>query len=179
MYPGSGRLPGVGSGNPLQDSCLGNIMDRGAWQATVHGVKNSRTRLKWLSTQSHFIHNNFISTCNQHNHWDVTLVSLVFLGGGICFLHSVFEIRNVFSFKALVWASHVSSAQSPPVASSHQNEQLRFRQELMLLSCSIKPRQLGKQARIQRWNKLQPERLEPAARGKSSQKLRGILGVPF
>ena len=30
--------PGVGNGNPLQDSCLGNPMDRGPWQATVHGV---------------------------------------------------------------------------------------------------------------------------------------------
>ena len=30
--PGSGRSPGLGSGNPLQYSCLGNPMDRGAWQ---------------------------------------------------------------------------------------------------------------------------------------------------
>ena len=36
--PGSGRSPGEGNGNPLQYSCLGNPMDRGAWQATVHGV---------------------------------------------------------------------------------------------------------------------------------------------
>ena len=35
---GSGRSPGEGNGNPLQDSCLGNPMDRGAWQATVPGV---------------------------------------------------------------------------------------------------------------------------------------------
>ena len=35
--PGSGRSPGEGSGNPLQYSCLGNPMDRGAWQATIHG----------------------------------------------------------------------------------------------------------------------------------------------
>ena len=34
---GSGRSPGEGSGNPLQCSCLGNPMDRGAWRATVHG----------------------------------------------------------------------------------------------------------------------------------------------
>ena len=36
--PGSGRFPGEGKGNPLQYACLGNPMDRGAWQATVHGV---------------------------------------------------------------------------------------------------------------------------------------------
>ena len=36
--PGAGRSPGEGNGNPLQYSCLGNPMDRGGWQATVHGV---------------------------------------------------------------------------------------------------------------------------------------------
>ena len=41
----SGRSPGEGNGNPLQYSCLGNAMDRGAWWATVHGVANSQTRL--------------------------------------------------------------------------------------------------------------------------------------
>ena len=43
--PGSGRPPGEGNGNPLQYSCLENPMDGGAWQATVHGVAKSRTRL--------------------------------------------------------------------------------------------------------------------------------------
>ena len=36
--PGLGRSPGEGHGNPLQYSCLGNPMDRGAWWATVHEV---------------------------------------------------------------------------------------------------------------------------------------------
>ena len=39
--PGSGKPPGVGSGNPLQYSCLENPLDRGAWWATVHRVKES------------------------------------------------------------------------------------------------------------------------------------------
>ena len=39
--PGSGRSPGEGNGNPLQYSCLGNPMDRGAWWATVRGVAES------------------------------------------------------------------------------------------------------------------------------------------
>ena len=39
--PGLGRSPGGGNGNPLQDSCLGNVMDRGALQATVPGVTKS------------------------------------------------------------------------------------------------------------------------------------------
>ena len=41
--PGLGRSPGGGNGNPLQYSYLENPMDRGAWQATVHGVAKSRT----------------------------------------------------------------------------------------------------------------------------------------
>ena len=41
--PGSGRSPGEGNGNPLQYSSPGNPMDRGAWQATVHGVAKSQT----------------------------------------------------------------------------------------------------------------------------------------
>ena len=44
--PGSGSLPGGGHSNPLQDSCLENPMDRGAWRVTVHGVKKSSTCLK-------------------------------------------------------------------------------------------------------------------------------------
>ena len=43
--PGSGRSPGEGNGDPLQYSCLENSKDRGAWQATVHGVSKSQTRL--------------------------------------------------------------------------------------------------------------------------------------
>ena len=39
--PGSRRSPGEGNGNPLQYSCLENSMDRGARQATVHGVTKS------------------------------------------------------------------------------------------------------------------------------------------
>ena len=39
--PGSGRSPGEGNGDPLQYSCLGNPMDRGAWRATVHGITES------------------------------------------------------------------------------------------------------------------------------------------
>ena len=41
--PGSGRLLGEGNGNPFQYSCLGNPMDRGAWQATVYEVAKSQT----------------------------------------------------------------------------------------------------------------------------------------
>ena len=44
--PGLGISLGDGNGDPLQYSCLENPMDREAWQATVHGVTKSRTRLR-------------------------------------------------------------------------------------------------------------------------------------
>ena len=57
--PVLGRSPGGGQGNPLQYSCLENLMDRGTWQATViHGVTKSWTRLKQLSTRASLLHNN-------------------------------------------------------------------------------------------------------------------------
>ena len=43
--PGSGRFPGGGHGYPLQYSCLGNSMDRGAWWPIVHGVTKNQTGL--------------------------------------------------------------------------------------------------------------------------------------
>ena len=49
--PGFGRSPGEGNGNSLQHSCLENPMDRGAWQATVRGVTQSRT---WLRDQHYY-----------------------------------------------------------------------------------------------------------------------------
>ena len=41
--PGLGRSPGDRNGNPLQYSCLGNLMDRETWRAAVHGVQKGRT----------------------------------------------------------------------------------------------------------------------------------------
>ena len=48
LVPGSGRSHGGGNGNPLQYSCLGNPMDRGAWRAIVHWVEESQTRLNYF-----------------------------------------------------------------------------------------------------------------------------------
>ena len=49
---GLGSSPGEGNGNPLQYCCLENSMDRGAWQATVHGVTKTQTQ---LSTHAHIV----------------------------------------------------------------------------------------------------------------------------
>ena len=43
LIPGSGRSPREGNSSPVQYSCLGNPMDRGVWQATVHEVAKSWT----------------------------------------------------------------------------------------------------------------------------------------
>ena len=58
LIPGSGRSPGEGNGNLLQYSCWGNPMDRGAWQATVHGLAE-------LNTNEHSIHT------HTHTHRDI------------------------------------------------------------------------------------------------------------
>ena len=54
LIPGSGRSPGGGNGDPLQDSCLENPMDGGAWRAPVHGVAKSWTPLR-VSTNTYKI----------------------------------------------------------------------------------------------------------------------------
>ena len=54
LIPGLGRFSGGGHGNPLQNPCLENSMDRGAWGATVHGVEKRRTRLSdWALRSVH------------------------------------------------------------------------------------------------------------------------------
>ena len=51
--PGMGRSPGEGNNNPLQYPCLGNPMDREVWQATVHEITKSRTRLTNENTHAY------------------------------------------------------------------------------------------------------------------------------
>ena len=52
LIPGSGRSPGEANGNPLQHFCLGNPMDRGAWQATFMGRKRVRHDLATKQQQT-------------------------------------------------------------------------------------------------------------------------------
>ena len=61
--PGSGRSPGGGHSNPLQYSCLENPMNREAWQATVHRVTKSQTRLKQLGTHLGSQKKKMVFTC--------------------------------------------------------------------------------------------------------------------
>ena len=73
--PGSGRSPVVGNGNPLQYSCMGNPMDREAWWAIVHGVTESQTRLKRLSTCAHA---RTRARTHTHTHIYIIIVTLLY-----------------------------------------------------------------------------------------------------
>ena len=53
LIPGWGRSPREGNGYPLQYSCLENLMDRGAWWATLHRVARSGTQLKQFGVCTH------------------------------------------------------------------------------------------------------------------------------
>ena len=65
LIPGSGRSPREGNGNPLQQSFLGNFMDRGAWRATVPGVVKSQM---WLST--HTLYSITVLGCYAGRPWE-------------------------------------------------------------------------------------------------------------
>ena len=88
LIPGSRRSPGEGNGNPLQYSCLGNCMDRGAWWATVHRVAHSWTRL-----------NNWAHTCIDIY---MTLMLSAFLSQFWCTLY----FSSLQSKKHTAWLFH-------------------------------------------------------------------------
>ena len=95
--------PGEGNGNPLQYSCLEISTDRGAWWATVHGVRKSRTQL---------------------SHWHLTLFSVsyvVVLGWGqeICIYHK-------FPEDAGIWIAGLCSEEEGPEGCAKVNEENRF-----------------------------------------------------
>ena len=81
LIPGSGRSPGGGDGNALQYFCLENPMDRGVWWATVHGVAQSQTWLKRLST----MHNN--AWIPKHIHAHTLIRSGLQCFNNYCHLH--------------------------------------------------------------------------------------------
>ena len=69
LFLGQGRSPGEGNGNPLQYSCLGNPVDRGAWWATV--AKNQTQLTNWARarahTHTHTVHTDY--SFNTHLYW--------------------------------------------------------------------------------------------------------------
>ena len=69
---GSGRFLGEGHGSPLQYSCLGSPLDRGAWWATVHRIVKIRTR---LSDSAHML--TYVATNRKLQHF---IICTLFLG---------------------------------------------------------------------------------------------------
>ena len=61
--PGLGRSPGGGNGDPLQHPCLENPVDRGDWQATVHGIIWESDMTQWLND------NNQLTNKTQTSYW--------------------------------------------------------------------------------------------------------------
>ena len=89
--PGLGRSLGGEQGNPLQYSCLGNPMDRGAWQATVHWVSKSGTWLSRLSTKTRI----------NDNSWKSTYWGSKEIFGTVVhdFLQKLFKLQSDFSLR--------------------------------------------------------------------------------
>ena len=69
LIPGSGRSPGEGNGNPLQYSCLGIPMARGAWWATVHWMAEELDLTDQLSKQVQCIQNTLVSHVPINTAW--------------------------------------------------------------------------------------------------------------
>ena len=104
LIPGIGRSPGEGNGNPLQYSCLENPMDGGTWQATVHGVTKSRTRLSdiyftllcFLTFQSKLFTDNSVCICKRG--------ARQFESNVYCLSNRVTNVRNL---SPLLFAHHI------------------------------------------------------------------------
>ena len=101
--PGLGRSPGEGNGNSLQSSCLENRMDSRGWQATVHGVAKSQTRLSHfhLSVPQVILHNALYVSLNVPCLCWLWLVTCVYL-------LSTLRIKS-FSYFCLFHNSHAVS----------------------------------------------------------------------
>ena len=80
--PGLGRSPGEGNGNLLQDSCLENPMDRGAWWATAHGVKKSQAQFSNYNNNINNIEciNPRVNPKVNYGLWDIMMHQCRFIG---------------------------------------------------------------------------------------------------
>ena len=132
--PGPGRPPGGGHGNPLQQSCLENPMDRGACWATVHRVTKSQTQLKQLSrhalTYAIMIHAVKVlhSICQQiwkTQQWPQDWKRSVFIP--IPKKSKAKECSNYHTFSLFSYTSKVIYAQNPSGQASAVCEPRTFR----------------------------------------------------
>ena len=89
---GSRRSPGEGNGNPFQYSYLDSSMDRGAWQATVHGVAQ-RIRHDWATNTSLFTGHIYVSESEfLHLNEGIIIFFLIIL---LCWLNEIIDCRKL------------------------------------------------------------------------------------
>ena len=113
LIPGQGRSPGEGNGNPLQYSYLENSMDRGAWQATVHGIAKSQSG---TMTQFSSVTQSCSALCNPMNRSTP----------GLPVLHQLQESTqsHVHQVNDAIQPSHPLSSPSPPALNLSQHQGL-------------------------------------------------------
>ena len=88
---------GEGNGNPLQCSCLENPKDGGAWWASVYGVTQSRTRLKWLSSSSRTAtHQASLSFTISQSLLKLMSIELVMPSNHLILCHSLLLLPSLF-----------------------------------------------------------------------------------
>ena len=97
LISGSGRSPGVGNGYPLQSSWLENPMDKGAWQATVHGVTKV---LDITSPINH--HHRYFWNCFSHSILYYKHISTSLLLYNIYFNSFMYYHSNVFNYFSMI-----------------------------------------------------------------------------
>ena len=108
LIPGSGRSPGEGNGNSLQYSCLGNLMDRGAWCAAVHGVATSRTRLTAVAGAGIWV------CCFFKTHSSKPVTPNSFRDTSHSCLVAPSQSLGFSSIESLLWVLEIPTGQSPP-----------------------------------------------------------------
>ena len=100
--PGSGISPGEENSNPLQCSCLGNPMDRGAWQAIVYGVTKSRTWLSDWAQLLSYLEKGYLPACLNRGRTQESLdcyaannnSGLAFLSFGVSVPHFLWDLQH-------------------------------------------------------------------------------------
>ena len=121
--PGSERSHGGGNGNPLQYSCLGNPVDRGAWWAIVHGVTKSQT---WLS-DSTTTNTPVIEYCYSGAQSCLTLFDSMdcsLLGFAVLYYLLEFAQTHVYWVGDAIQSSHLLSPPSPLALNLSQHQGL-------------------------------------------------------
>ena len=138
VLPGSGGSSGGGNGNPLQYSCLGNPMNRGAWWATAHGFAKSPAGLREqactrtsLSYAHAFVDQRYsiMTLCLPHQFSSVTQPCPTLCNPmnrstpGLPVYHRLPELTqtHVHRVSDAIQPSHPLSSSSPPAPSQHQS----------------------------------------------------------